>query len=370
MAIDRSAINGAAVNQGSLVVVLAAVSAVASLSVAAAPSRVQFLEANPTGVATGDVGTLYQLHQGAVDAQAPAAVYSFPTTLAVGEADAQAGATVIAAHAPIPGGCAASALGTAVAAVTYKVRAATSAVSSSSAIAAAYRDVPGVIDAHGVGVCDAEPGVKLSGDSFWTFEATGTIDAFGTVSFAASGIKIQPTLAAFFGYGTVQPDITYKHRVSANMQSAAALVPGPYQTHYLGSVPAAVSLVAAPNPTRRPMAEVRSSSQVKPLAAATVFRHAEAKLYEDSDERVFVEVVGSAYVIHFPGYPDPVVEASAVASPIAIYAGAATASSFLSIGVYAEAAIEADDVMTFLRPADQREHVRPADARTFTRTPT
>lgn len=367
MAVQRGTLNGAVLNGAALVVVYATATLAGAGSVSAPAFRNTPITATAAGAAAIPYNTLWQQHAARANGIQPAALYAFSSVKKPAAASATTTASLTARHMPALGGAELDATATFGPAAATLVQPGQSVGTAHATLAAeAYRWVWSNAAIPARARLIAEPGIKLNGDSFWTFEASATQIGQGAVSFAADGIRIVAYDAVFAGHATWSPAITYKRRVAAIAQATTGLDLAPRQRHNTQAHPATGTATAQATGTR--YAQVQAAFNVVPTLAA----NGKGRYSGAAQFTLQTAVQPNATRVVFHGYPvlSATSDLSVVYGPNVHVMAHAEPLGWASATMTALVNIRSLDVVTVLRPAELRDFSRSPETRDFYRSAT
>ena len=359
----QHAINQAALNGGTAVA-LSAAAAFAAGAVLAADITYNW-KSYSDATATGLLESLsYQTHAASGANTALCAFYSDNIVYKPGGSALPGVATFAAIAAPLPGGCSFDAEATMAAGITIKQRA--TGAFSAEATTDDNDDYWVVRTGAGQGIFapghfHAEPGVLLSGETDYTWDATWYPKA--TAGIAVSDVRILADGWFAFGGAEVNAPLTTKQRTASSFQLATAQISTtPIQWHVASSAFSA-SASAVANQTRT--AYVAANL---PAFATAQFYGKGLKISQASFSAPGQFAAEGTRIV-FHGYP--VLAATAALLANGVHYHHSTSALFSAADVSMEAAVNivSEDVVTFLRPAEQRDFSRPFEVTLFTRSP-
>lgn len=363
MSLQRSPINGSALNGAVLAAVFASAVLAGVGSVSAPASRKDFIAATFAGSAGVSSSAAWQTHSARANAIQPAAINAAFSVKQLCEAAFAAQATFAAACLPTAGGAEFGAIAVFDPEPATLVQPGRVAGGSSSGFSStAYRWLWVSAPIRPTLRFSAEPGVKLNGDSFWTFEASAAPMGQGAVSFTASGIRIVSYDSVFYGAADWQPVGTYKHRTSATLTAVSAVSP-PLRQGHLAPVNA-MNAAAITQATG-----VRHVNGAGTLGCAATAQAASKCVYAGQatfSAQVAVQPNVTRFVFH--GYPVFTAAADMAASGPDIFTLAyAAPMGFAVTEMTADANLRSLDVVSFLRAPETRDILRAPETRLFTR---
>lgn len=361
---DTHAVNQAAVNHGSLTVAFAAAAFAASCTVSADITYNWKSYSDLSAVSALLENQAYQTHNTSGSNSAACVFYSDNVVYRPIAADTSATATFTALGAPSPGGALFDAGASVSAELTYKHR--TAAAFSADALQADNDDTwaQRFVSSHMVAAPTGfvvEPGVLLSGETDYTWDATCALPA--TASIAYGTVRIQADGWFPFAGAVVDADITTKFRTGAafNLGTAIGIFSG-VQTH-VATVAGTASASVVADATRTAYVEADL-----PATATTGFYSIALKISEAAFPATGVFSADGTRIV-FHGYPVLSGEATLVAEGKQFISGGSALFSSSDVSFSAEVNLVVQDVVTFIRPAEQRIFVRSYEQRIFTRSP-
>lgn len=366
MAVQRSTINGAVLNGAALTVVFAAAVFAGAGSVSASSFRNTPISATLTGVGAIPYSTLWQVHSAHVNGQTAATVYAYSSVVKQGAASATGSSVFFARQKPVEGGAEVDATGSfLIGDATIKQPGAAVAACASTFSSVAYRwvwDNPVLAPSSRL---IGEPGVKLDGDSFWTFEASATKVSFGSIAFEAGGIRIIPYDSVFAGIGTLAAPVRYKHRTGSALTASCVVTQAVGQTHKAAINPATATATMTSTGVRY--------AKVSATHAATALFPVTAKAYYWPSIAFTATTAQAASPTRrvFHGYPSLDAQALfSVGEPVMRSLATAEVMGWAVVTLEAQVNIRSQDVVTFLRAPEQRDFIRSPENRTFYRSAT